>query len=38
LSISYHCSTYFSTICSISFHNFIRYFPNHFTIQHTFLP
>jgi hypothetical protein len=29
--------TYFSSIFSISFHYFLRYFPNLFTIQPTFL-
>jgi hypothetical protein len=29
--------TYFSSIFSISFHNFLLYFPNFFTIQLTFL-
>jgi hypothetical protein len=30
--------TYFSSILSISFHNFLLYFPYHFTFQLTFLP
>jgi hypothetical protein len=38
LSISYHYSTYFSSIFSISFHNFLLYFPNLFTIRLGFLP
>jgi hypothetical protein len=33
ISISLHYSTYFSSIISISFHNFALYFPNVFTIQ-----
>jgi hypothetical protein len=37
LSISYHYSTCLSSIFSISFHNFLLYFPNLFTIQLTFL-
>ena len=37
-SISFHYSTYFSSIFSISFHNFLLYFPNPFTIQLIFLP
>jgi hypothetical protein len=32
LSISYHYSTYFSSIFSLSFHYFLLYFPNLFTI------
>ena len=38
LSISYHYSTYFSSIFFISFHNFLLYFPNLFTIRLTYLP
>jgi hypothetical protein len=37
LFLSFHYSTYFSTIFSISFHNFLLYFPNLFTFQLTFL-
>jgi hypothetical protein len=37
-SISFHYSTYFSSIFSLSFHNFLLYFLNHFTIQLIFLP
>jgi hypothetical protein len=37
LSISYHYSTYLSSIFFISFHNFLPYFPCHFTFQLTFL-
>jgi hypothetical protein len=33
LSISYHYFTCLSSIFSISFHNFLLYFPNLFTIQ-----
>jgi hypothetical protein len=36
--MSFHYSTYFSSIFSLSFHNFLLYFPNHFTIQLIFLP
>jgi hypothetical protein len=32
LSISYHFSTCLSSIFSISFHNFLLYFPNLITI------
>jgi hypothetical protein len=34
----YHYSTYFSSIFTISFQNFLLYFPYLFTIQLTFLP
>jgi hypothetical protein len=32
LSISFHISTCLSSIFSMSFHNFLLYFPYHFTI------
>jgi hypothetical protein len=38
LSISFHYSTCLSSIFSISFHNFLPYFPFHFTFQLAFLP
>jgi hypothetical protein len=38
LSISFHYSTYHSSIFSISFHNFLLYFPNLFAIRFAFLP
>jgi hypothetical protein len=37
LSISYHYSTCLSSMFSISFHNFLLYFPNLITIQLGFL-
>jgi hypothetical protein len=38
LSIPYHSSTCLSSIFSISFHNFLLYFPTFFNIQLGFLP
>jgi hypothetical protein len=37
LSIFFNISTCLSSIFSISFNNFLPYFPYHFTIQPTFL-
>jgi hypothetical protein len=37
-SLSFHCSTYFSSIFFISFHNFLLYFSNLITIQLGFIP
>jgi hypothetical protein len=36
--ISFHYSTYVSSIFSLFFPYFLLYFPNLFTIQLTFLP